>query len=62
MLGARFGPTHEVTRVDLLTRTVRLPDVCAGWPEIDQLLAIWEMRAAPTPWLVMRARPAAAGC
>ncbi|OJW29632.1 MAG: hypothetical protein BGO51_11425 [Rhodospirillales bacterium 69-11] len=56
MLAARFAPTHDVTRVDLLSRTLRLPPCCDGWPEIDQLLAVWEMRAAPTPWLVMRAR------
>jgi hypothetical protein len=24
---------------------------------LDQLLAVWEWRAAPTPWLVMRPKP-----
>lgn len=59
MLAARFAPSHDVMRVDLLTRALRLPACCDAWPEIDQLLAVWEMRAAPTPWLVMRARRAA---
>ncbi|MBN8872092.1 MAG: hypothetical protein J0H67_04590 [Rhodospirillales bacterium] len=55
-IAARFAASHAVTRVDLLTRTLALPPCCAEWPEIDQLLAVWEMRAAPTPWLVMRPR------
>jgi hypothetical protein len=33
-----------------------------GWmtplPHLDLLLATWEWRAAPTPWLVMRPRTA----
>jgi hypothetical protein len=30
------------------------PEWMQGQPHLDQLLAIWEWRVQPTPWLVMR--------
>lgn len=55
ILKDRFTPTHEVIEVDAGIDGFRPPAWLAAQPEIDQLLAIWEMRRAPTPWLVMRA-------
>lgn len=55
-LQVRFAATHDVIRLDGLQRPLDLPAWFAGWPEIDRLLAVWEMRRAPTPWLVLRCR------
>jgi hypothetical protein len=55
-LAERFESTHVVE--ERQTRTV-IPDL-PPWLEklghLDQLLAVWEWRAVPTPWLVMRAK------
>ncbi len=56
MLAARFAATHDVTVLDGVRPQFIPPAWIAALPEIDQLLAVWEMRRAPTPWLVMRAR------
>jgi len=53
---ARFTPTHHVQRVDRVLKDVTLPDWMQGLGEFDQLLAHWEWRYRPTPWLVMRPR------
>lgn len=50
----RFSPTHDITRVDGGPKTMPLPDFLKGASHIDQLLAVWEFRLRPTPWLVMR--------
>jgi hypothetical protein len=55
----RFSPTHDITRVDHQAKTSDLPDWITRLSHLDQLLAVWEWRGAPTPWLVMR--PKAAG-
>ena len=49
----RFKPTHRIARVDQQPRAVELPAWLRELPPLDQLLAVWEWRAAPTPWLVM---------
>lgn len=55
IIAARFEATHRITRVD---RQIR-PDLPA-WMErmsdLDRLLALWEWRSGPTPWLWMEAR------
>jgi len=52
-IAARFAATHKIQR---LTRSIR-PDALPGWMEnfsdLDRLLALWEWRAGPTPWLWM---------
>jgi precorrin-6B methylase 2 len=49
----RFSPTHDIVRVDQQPKTFAMPDWLQALPHLDQLLAVWEWRARPTPWLVM---------
>lgn len=53
----RFTPTHDIVRVDQQPKAFDLPDWLQELPHLDQLLAVWEWRAQPTPWLVMTPRP-----
>jgi hypothetical protein len=55
-LTERFSPTHDVVRVDQQAKAFDPPDWLKALPHLDQLLAVWEWRAAPTPWLVMTPR------
>jgi precorrin-6B methylase 2 len=50
----RFAATHEIVRVDQRYAAFEPPDWFQHLPHLDRLLAVWEWRAAPTPWLVMR--------
>jgi hypothetical protein len=50
----RFGPTHDIIRVDSQGKVLELPAWLAELSHLDQLLATWEWRQKPTPWLVMR--------
>ena len=50
----RFSATHDIIRVDQQPKTFDMPDWLAELPHLDQLLAVWEWRIKPTPWLVMR--------
>ncbi|MGA0607528.1 50S ribosomal protein L11 methyltransferase [Phenylobacterium sp. VNQ135] len=54
----RFAPTHEITRVDTEAKTAELPPWLKELGHLDQLLAVWEWRGCPTPWLVMRPKRA----
>ncbi len=61
-LTARFSTTHDIVRVDQGGKTTPLPAWLKGLGHLDHLLAVWEWRETPTPWLVMRpkiANPAA---
>lgn len=49
----RFSPTHDIVRLDTQPKTLPLPDWLAQSGHLDQLLAVWEWRIKPTPWLVM---------
>ena len=49
----RFAPTHDIQRLDIGHKALPLPDWMGRLNHIDQLLAVWEWRAGPTPWLVM---------
>jgi precorrin-6B methylase 2 len=49
----RFGPTHDILRVDQGPKTLPLPPWLTALGHLDQLLAVWEWRGLPTPWLVM---------
>jgi precorrin-6B methylase 2 len=49
----RFTPTHDIVRVDQGPKTFDMPAWLRPLPHLDQLLAVWEWRARPTPWLVM---------
>lgn len=54
----RFAPTHDVVVVedDGQRRMDAAPAWFRGLAHLDQLLATWEWRSGPTPWLVMTAR------
>jgi precorrin-6B methylase 2 len=49
----RFSPTHDIVRLDQQPKTFEAPPWLQSLPHLDQLLAVWEWRARPTPWLVM---------
>ena len=51
---SRFAPTHDIERFEMGPRTLPLPDWFAPANHMDRLIAVWEWRAGPTPWLVMR--------
>ena len=55
----RFGPTHDIVRVDQQAKVLDYPWWLKDLPHLDQLLAVWEWRAGPTPWLVMTPKAAA---
>jgi hypothetical protein len=56
-LMARFSPTHHITRVDQQPKTFEPPPWFRRLSHLDQLLAVWEWRRQPTPWLVMQPKP-----
>lgn len=53
-LHERFTATHDIERVDAQLKSIELPDWFRSLPPLDHLLATWEWRMSPTPWLVMR--------
>jgi len=53
MLAARFAPTHRVTRVEATVANAALPAWLQRSGHLDQLLALWEWRQDPTPWLIL---------
>lgn len=50
----RFSPSHDIVRVDQEPKTFDMPPWLQELSHMDQLLAVWEWRIRPTPWLVMR--------
>jgi hypothetical protein len=50
----RFAPTHEIEIVRQGPKAFEPPPWLQDLAHLDQLLAVWEWRLAPTPWLVMR--------
>jgi len=56
----RFAATHALTLVqDSGQRHLQAPPPWfLGLSHLDQLLAVWEWRSGPTPWLVMKSRQA----
>lgn len=58
VLSNRFKKTHQISLIqdDGHRSMRRIPDWFKGLAHLDQLLAVWEWRSGPTPWLVMRAR------
>lgn len=52
-LADRFRRTHRITVLEARTAMPDLPSWLAGLGHLDQLLAVWEWRSVPTPWLVM---------
>lgn len=56
-LARRFLATHQIVRVRQQPKVFAMPEWLQELPHLDQLLAVWEWRQAPTPWLVMRPKP-----
>ena len=52
-LTERFQPTHDIVRVDQAGKVFDQPPWLKRLGHLDQLLAVWEWRSFPTPWLVM---------
>jgi hypothetical protein len=54
----RFSATHHITVVpdDGQRQLHNPPAWFLNLAHLDQLLATWEWRSGPTPWLVMRAK------
>jgi hypothetical protein len=48
-----FSPSHAVTLVRNALPSAALPEWLEELSQLDQLLAVWEWRQRPTPWLVM---------
>lgn len=62
-LTERFRPTHDIAVIpdNGLRRLDSMPQWFLELDHMDQLLATWEWRSGPTPWLVMKARTAPPG-
>lgn len=54
-LRARFASTHAITQIGRDLQPQALPDWMDSLPDLDRLLALWEWRSSPTPWLWMQA-------
>lgn len=52
-LTERFSATHEIVQVDTQAKAFDMPWWMKTLGHLDQLLAVWEWRLFPTPWLVM---------
>ena len=50
----RFSASHDITQVDEGPKSQPLPPWLQELSALDKLLAVWEWRKRPTPWLVMR--------
>jgi hypothetical protein len=55
-LRSRFVATHDIVKVEQQPKAFAMPWWLRDLAQIDQLLAVWEWRYTPTPWLVMRPR------
>jgi hypothetical protein len=49
----RFAPSHHVQRIDRVLDASALPPWMEELSDLDRLLALWEWRTGPTPWLWM---------
>ena len=54
----RFSASHEIKVLEQQGKTTPLPDWLKALSHMDQLMAVWEWRSGPTPWLVMRPKAA----
>jgi hypothetical protein len=53
LITARFSASHKVERIDRRIDASAMPDWMNGLSDLDRLLALWEWRGGPTPWLWM---------
>lgn len=61
LLTERFAATHEIAFVedDGQRQLGNAPAWFKNLAHLDQLLAVWEWRSGPTPWLVMKSKRSA---
>lgn len=52
-IAARFQATHHLQRIGRKLDDSALPDWMDGLSDMDRLMALWEWRGGPTPWLWM---------
>ena len=52
-IAERFASSHRIRRIGHALAAPELPPWLAGLDHLDRLLATWEWRSIPTPWLVM---------
>lgn len=52
----RFSETHEIRQILPSTRDINAYPEIRDLEHLDQLLAFWEFRRGPNPWLFMTAR------
>lgn len=52
----RFSSTHDIKRIDPAVNEADLIPRITEASHLDMMIACWEWRAGPTPWLVMRSR------
>lgn len=52
-IAARFAKTHRITRLNRHLDDSGMPDWMESLSDLDRLVALWEWRQGPTPWLWM---------
>ena len=55
-IAERFAATHDIEQIARSHTPPTMPATVVFEDDLDALLAIWEWRMGPTPWLWMRAR------
>ncbi len=55
LIASRFAASHTILRLDRKIST-DLPDWMESLSDLDRLIALWEWRGGPTPWLWMQRR------
>lgn len=60
-IAARFAASHKITRIGRALAPDALPDWMESLSDMDRLIALWEWRGGPTPWLWMQANRERAG-
>jgi len=55
-LKARFGPTHHLAEIGRHVDDGGFPAWMEELSDLDRLMALWEWRSDPTPWLWMEKR------
>jgi len=55
-IAKRFAASHLITRIEHALAATSLPEWLQNLGHLDHLLAVWEWRMGPTPWLVLEPR------
>ncbi len=53
LIAGRFAASHQITRLNRQI-SADLPDWMETLSDLDRLIALWEWRGGPTPWLWMQ--------